>query len=248
MATWSALFSGFRSPVQQSDRMVVAADVDDQSLDDLAETFIVCFAEGTLIETTDGLRRVEALRPGDMILTQDHGPQPLRWRGSQRIALSRENLHLRPILIRAGALGEDMPQQDLRVSPQHRVLVRSAVARRMFGAEEVLVAAIHLVGLPGITVDQAVGHIVYLHLLMDRHEIVFSNGAATESLFTGPQAMRSISAAARAEIFQIFPQLEAIGAAMELPEPARPLITGRRGRQLAQRHMDNRRPIYLETL
>ncbi|MBK4215503.1 Hint domain-containing protein [Paracoccus caeni] len=220
----------------------------DLPIDRLNDILIACFAEGTMIETTAGLRRVEALRVGDRLLTQDHGPQPLRWTGSQRIELTDLNDHLRPILISAGALGEELPQADLRVSPQHRVLVRSAVARRMFGTEEVLVAAKHLVGLPGISVDQTSRRIVYVHLLLDRHEIVFSNGAPTESLFTGPMALKSVSEAARAEIFELFPELIEIGEEMEAREPIRLLVPGRRGRQLAERHRNNRQPIYQTAL
>ena len=79
------------------------------------------------------------------------------------------------------------------------------------------------------------GGITYFHLLFDRHEIVMSDGAWSESLFTGPQALNSVSDAARREIFALFPDL----AAGLAPQPARRLLTGREARQLADRQRRN---------
>jgi len=63
-----------------------------------------------------------------------------------------------------------------------------------------------------------------------------SNGAATESLLTGAQALKSVGAAASAEILVLFP---------ELGEPAfqlltaRELLSGRKARKLTMRHVQN---------
>ena len=194
-----------------------------------------CFCTGTLIRTAEGLVPVEDLRPGDLVWTRDAGAQALRWVG--RRALGAAELAaapgLCPILIRAGALGEGIPRRDLWVSPQHRVLIRSAIARRMFGASEVLVAARQLVALEGIAQmpSQAVE---YVHFLFDGHQIVESEGALTESLYPGAEAMRALGPAACDEILTLFPELRA--QAMPV---ARPLVAGARGRQLALRHQRN---------
>ncbi|MBK4215504.1 Hint domain-containing protein [Paracoccus caeni] len=222
-----------------------AGHIGNLSVNRVCDNFIACFTPGTLIDTHDGPRLVEDLKAGDAVLTRDNGVQILRWTGGRPMELHAGNDHLRPILIAAGALGEGLPVADLRVSPQHRVLVRSAIARRMFGAEEVLVAAKHLVGLPGIEVDRVADSVTYLHILFDRHEIVFSNGAPTESLFTGPEAMKSVPEAARDEIMSLFPELAATNA---LPVPARMLLNGRRGRQLAERHLNKGRPVYVAAI
>ena len=136
----------------------------------------VCFTPGTLIQTTQGLRPVEALHPGELILTRDHGPQPL-------LGLCRERFTAlgaaAPVLIRKGALGNDA---DLIVSQQHRMLICDWRAELYCGAPEVLVAARHLVDgdaislLPGGMVD-------YLHLRFAGHEIVTAAGIPSESLF-----------------------------------------------------------------
>lgn len=193
---------------------------------------IPCFTRGTMIETEHGPIAIELLRAGDLIRTRDNGLQPIRWIGS-RLLDSRDlshNDHLRPIRIKAGALGEGLPAQDLLVSPQHRILLRSEIARQMFGAEEVLVAAKQLLSLNGFERATELTEVEYFHLLFDRHEIVIANGAETESLYTGAQALKSLGSAAREEVFALFPEL---ASDTHLPASARTLLTGRQSKELA---------------
>ena len=196
---------------------------------------LLCFVTGTLIETDRGMIAVQDLKAGDLVVTRDNGLQPIRWIGSVKMgkgALMAQP-KLRPIRIKAGALGNDMPTADLLVSPQHRVLVRSKVAMKMFGALEVLVAAKQLLQIDGIDIADDVAEAEYFHFLFDRHEVVNSNGAATESLFTGPEALKAVDRQARQEIFSLFPQLR---SADFVATPARPIPAGRRSRKLAVRH------------
>lgn len=206
----------------------------------------VCFANGTLIETDRGPVAVEELRAGDLVVTRDAGLQPIRWIGSKKLgrAVLEGNPGLRPIRIRAGALGGDTPTQDLLVSPQHRVLVRSKTAQRMFGASEVLVGAKQLLMLDGIDVADDLPEVEYFHFLFDDHQVVISNGAETESLYTGPQALRSVGPAALEEIFAIFPELRDRDPA-ERPQGARMLLSGRQGRRLAHRHAQHAKPLVM---
>ncbi|WP_052175044.1 Hint domain-containing protein [Paracoccus sanguinis] len=203
---------------------------------------IPCFAAGTMIETADGPRAVETLAEGDLVRTLDHGLQPVRWVGARRLSAAELAAaeKLRPIRIQAGALGPGTPRADLLVSPQHRVLVRSRIAQRMFGTDEVLVAARQLCQLAGINIAEDVAAVEYVHILFDRHEVVISNGAATESLYTGPEALKSVGPAARAEILALFPEL----ATRDYTPPAgRTLASGRMARKLAVRHAQNGRPL-----
>lgn len=203
---------------------------------------VPCFLRGTMILTTDGLVAVEDLSVGTLVVTRDNAIQPVRWVG--HVALSAERLraqpNLRPIRIAPGALGANLPAQALLVSPQHRILVRSAIAQRMFGAPEVLVAAKQLLPLEGIDIADDLETVEYFHILFDRHEIVFANGTETESLYTGPQALRGVGHAARAEIFALFPELE---RPTSLPPSARELASGRMARKLAMRHLQNGKPL-----
>lgn len=197
--------------LQQVDglQIKIGATVVDGSLLSAENTGVVCFASGTLIKTEYGEIPVEALRLGDRIMTLDHGAKPIKWIGSRHLSAVHLLLadKLRPIQIRRGALGQGLPHTDLRVSPQHRILVRSRLAQRLFGESEILIAAKKLVGYPGITVDTLTPSVTYWHILLNCHEIIFSNGAPSETLFTGPEALKSVGGAARAELATLFPEL-----------------------------------------
>ncbi|MFD1808336.1 Hint domain-containing protein [Gemmobacter lanyuensis] len=123
------------------------------------------------------------MRPGDSILTRDNGPQPILWTGHRRMTGARLYAmpHLRPIRFRAGALGSGRPEDDLLVSPQHRMLVQGPAARALFNEAEVLVAAEDLLNDRSIVVDHALREVTYVHILLERHNIVFANGMETES-------------------------------------------------------------------
>ncbi len=156
---------------------------------------IVCFLRGTLIACAPERQvTVESLKVGDWVRTADRGPMQIRWIGYTR--LDHDTVagrpEFRPIRIRRGALGPDRPDRDLFLSAQHRVLVKSQIARRLFGAAQVLSAAKHLVGLRGIDVHVDCQGADYFHILLDSHEIVFANGAACESLFLGAEAVKSV--------------------------------------------------------
>ena len=201
-----------------------------------------CFVRGTMIDVAHDTVPIETLEPGDLVMTRDNGLQPIRWIGSARIGGRRTDMpeNLRPIRISAGALGTNVPSRDLLVSPQHRILVCSKIARRMFGADEILVAAKQLLQLDGVEIADDLREVEYFHILFDRHEIVTSSGTQTESLYTGGEALKSIGAQAREEIFILFPELKEQDY---LAVPARPLVNGRKGRKLVARHVEHRRGL-----
>ena len=199
---------------------------------------VICFARGTLIATPEGARPVEALRLGDPVATLDHGPRPLRWIGMRRVTAAElaATPKLRPIAIAPGALGDGLPARRLVVSPQHRMLVRSAIAARVTGAEEVLVPAVKLLPLPGVRRMAGCRRVDYFHIAFDAHEVVFAEGAPAESFLPGPHALATLTPEARAEFAAIFPELPA-------PRPARPIPEPRRMRELVARHRKNSQPI-----
>lgn len=212
-------------------------------------SLVPCFTPGTLIAAPDGPVAVERIRPGMRILTADAGAQTVRWAGMRRLGprdLAAQP-NLRPIRIRAGALGHGLPARDMLVSPQHRMLVASKIATRMFGRDEVMVAAKHLCSLPGIAEEPPGAGVSYIHFLFDAHQVVFAEGAPTESLYPGPMALQGLAPEARAEITALFPDLVARLARGESPEGARPFLTARQARKLTERHARNRKPL-LQTL
>jgi hypothetical protein len=162
---------------------------------------IPCFVAGTRIRTPRGEVPVETLRPGDLVLTHDDGPQPLRWIGMRTVPAEGA---MAPVHIRAGTFGR---HGALRLSPQHRVLVRDGLADLLFGEAEVLVAAKDLVNGRSIT-QRPGGEVTYVHLLFDRHQVVWSEGLATESFLPGPQTAAVLDDPAAEELRRLFPDLD----------------------------------------
>ena len=207
------------------------------------DTVVPCFTLGTKIDTPSGPRPVETLEAGDFVLTLDNGPQAIRWIGRRTLDSIDLNIKpkLRPVRIAKGALGEGLPERTLRVSPQHRMLLRSAIAERMFSSHEILVPAIKLMGLPGVSVDQEAQSVTYVHILFDRHEVVFAEGAPSESLLTGPEALKSVGKDALVEITELFPEIVAKDYE---PQVARLVPQqGRKMQSLIQRHVKNDKPL-----
>jgi hypothetical protein len=163
---------------------------------------VICFTPGTRLATPDGARAIEDLRPGDRVLTADNGPQPVVWVGRRHLTGARLYAmpHLRPVRIRGGALGSGVPEGVLAVSPQHRVLVRGAVARALWNTPEVLVEAAHLIDDRAVTVDCSARSVDYVHILFEAHQIVWANGVATESFHPEAAAEGSLSPADAAAI------------------------------------------------
>ncbi len=172
------------------------------------ENVIPCFTPGTLIATPTGERRVEELAVGDRVITRDNGIQEIRWVGQREMSGAELSAapHLNPVLIRAGALGKGLPERDMLVSPQHRVLMSGDKTELYFDESEVLVAAKHLVGMDGIDVVEVSGT-TYIHVMFDQHEVILSDGAWTESFQPGDQTLGAMGDAQRAEIIELFPEL-----------------------------------------
>ena len=162
---------------------------------------VPCFVAGTMIATTEGERAAETLVPGDMILTQDDGPQPLRWAGTRTVAAAGA---FAPIHIRRNTFGT---HRDLLVSPLHRILIKDSLAEVLFGEAEVLVAARDLVNDRSITRREG-GEVSYVHLLFDRHQVVFSEGLETESFLPGPETRKSFEREIVEEICALFPEID----------------------------------------
>lgn len=192
------------STAQESSTVFTYTVTDDSGITDVAFVTldtIPCFVSGTLLLTPDGERRIEELAPGDLVITHDSGAQPIRWIGTRTIAAEGR---FAPIKIEAGALGD---HRQLLVSPQHRVLIRDTLSELLFGEAEVLVSAKHLINDRTIRPMEG-GFVTYIHILFDNHQVVFSEGLATESFLPGPQTNDCFEDAVLEEICEIFPELD----------------------------------------
>ena len=169
---------------------------------------IACFTPGTKIATQRGEILVENLLAGNKVVTRDNGIQEIRWIGQKKIdwRIMATNSHLKPILVRQGSLGNDLPERDLMVSPNHRVLVAKERTALQFDESEVLVAAKHLIGGISVRSIDSIGT-TYIHFMCDRHEVVLSDGIWTESFQPTDTSLKGFGNSQRAEIFDIFPGL-----------------------------------------
>lgn len=170
---------------------------------------VICFTHGTQILTPLGPVPVERLREGDLVQTKDSGAQPVCWSGQRRMSGARlfAMPSLRPIRLRAGAIGLGQPDMDILVSPEHRMLVKGAAARALFNTPEVLVAARDLVNGSSVTQDMGLREVTYVHLLLPRHEILIANGVETESFHPANTALSTLDTEDRLRLFRMVPEI-----------------------------------------
>ncbi len=213
LADGRKVFTPSDGQVLQNGTLVSTTYVTDEGpllVDDLGPP---CFTPGTLIRTPRGEVPVERLQVGDKVDTLDNGFQEIRWTGRVKVDGTGR---FAPVVLRPGAIGN---ARELRVSPRHRVLVRGWLAELHFGQPEMLVPAKHLVD-GSTVVQEAVDTVVYHHIMLARHEVIFSNGVPSESFFPGDQALLG-DRATRAELLALFPQLD---MARAFAHTARPIV------------------------
>lgn len=159
-----------------------------------------CFVAGTRIAVPGGQARIEGLRIGDLVVTRDHGPLPIRWIGQRSVPALGPHA---PICFSAGALGTN---DRILVSPQHCVLIDDWRAEVLFGEAEVLCPAHLLVN--GDTIRRApCAEVTYVHLMFDNHELVLAEGMVSESLLFGAYLCQPHTAL-RADILAVCPRMK----------------------------------------
>ncbi len=207
---------------------------------------VTCFCKGTYIQTPSGPTLVEGLKKGDLVCTQDGNSARIHhvYRREISSVELKKNPKLKPVKISAGSLGLGLPTHDLWVSRQHRMLISSSIAFHMFGVNDVLIPAIKLTQLPGIDIDTHITKVEYFHVLLADHEIIFAEGAPTESLYLGEETLKSMTPDGQKEITTIFP---------ELADPLSTFIsthyipTGTLQKKLIKRHAKYKKPLIEST-
>lgn len=172
----------------------------DTALVEITQT-VPCFLRGTMIRVPGGEIPIEDLRPGMQVMTYDNGPQELQWIGSRRTLCTADSA---PVRFATGSCGNNRP---LHVSPQHRMLVSGAQAEMLFGEPEVLVKAKDMVNDSSIRPDRDMRSADYFHLLFGQHQILWANGALSESYQPGPETAAGFDTDTLAEIRHLFPEL-----------------------------------------
>ena len=131
-----------------------------------------CYCAGTHLLTDRGEVAIEALQPGDLLVTRDGRQRAVVWIGRRSYAarFAARNRDVWPVQVRAGALGQGIPHRDLFVSPQHALFL-----------DDVLVPAIALVNGTSIRQVRATKDLHYLHVELDSHDVILAEGAPAES-------------------------------------------------------------------
>lgn len=163
----------------------------DAAMERFAQVAFVSFTRGTHITMASGEQRpIEQLKVGDKVLTRDDGPQEVRWVGQTTLRAVGE---FAPVVIQKGALHNE---NDLIVSPDHRIFVYQRQDKLGAGRSEILVKVRHLIN--GTTVYQQDGGFVeYFQLLFDEHQIIYAEGIASESLLIDPRTRAALPDAMR---------------------------------------------------
>lgn len=143
-------------------------------------TPIVCFVKGTKILTKNGYTLIEYLCVDDEVMTKGKiyknekylnakiRSEPVYWISKFKVRnLTEESA---PICIKAGALRENYPFEDLYVSPNHGMIVKGK-----------LVIAKYLVNEETIFQDFNRKSVTYYHVELERHSAIIANGILAES-------------------------------------------------------------------
>lgn len=191
---------GYSGTIQLNDGTVVTFSEIENIFDENLKS-VVCFTPGTRILTAQGERPIESLQAGDLVLTRDDGLQPIRWIGATTVEGQGA---FAPIYLGRDALeGANRP---LIVSPQHRFLVDDWRADLLFAEQEVLVAAKHMINDHSV-MQLPCPRVTYIHMMFDRHQIVYAEGVATESFHAADYALSGMGPATRDAMFSAFPEL-----------------------------------------
>jgi hypothetical protein len=172
---------------------------------------VICFTPETRLTTPFGPRQIRDLRPGDLIETRDNGPQEVLWSGNRRMSGARLYAmpHLRPVRFKAGALGIGRPDEDLLVSPQHRMLLKGPAAQALFNTPEVLVAAEDLINDLTIITDHTLREVTYVHILLEHHNVIWANGLESESFHPSNTALDTVDPGQLRGLLSLLPGIEA---------------------------------------
>jgi hypothetical protein len=143
----------------------------DNSIAATSSMGLLCFCAGTLIATPGGNVPVEHLRAGDMVTTAHNGPREVKWIGIGNVLATRgKRGAATPVIVRKGALSDNVPAQDLRVTKGHSLFV-----------DGVLIPVEYLINHQSIRWDDHAQAVSLWHIELDTHDVLLANGAPAES-------------------------------------------------------------------
>jgi hypothetical protein len=163
--------------------------------------------EGANVRTPCGARRVEMVRPGDLIVTRDNGLQPVRLIWMREIATNKPDRA--PICLCKRAIGPMMPQQKLSIAPDQRVLVPGY---RLLGQKDTSGCLVYAREIATSSDDAYVETNFqvtrFYTFVFDAHQVFCCNGLPVESFLAGASEIAGLKADYRDELVQLFPKLQ----------------------------------------
>jgi hypothetical protein len=174
------------------------------------------FVAGTRVATPMGYIAVERLSAGDVVLTSDGRHARLSWVGMTRVETTAATA---PVRFETGTMDNMRP---LRLGQGHRVRVSGWRAQLLFDADAVLATAKSFVNSTDVTIEEASGQVVYVHLMFDRHEVVLAENIPCETLRPGPEGLDQLDIMTRRAVLNAHPHLaeaslESTADAADLP-------------------------------
>ncbi len=137
----------------------------------LAVTYLLCFAAGTFIRTPQGDRPWSILTTSDLVVTWTGKVRPITWIGTGRVLATRGRRNAAtPVIVRRGALAENIPHCDLRVTKGHSLFI-----------DNVLIPVENLVNHRSIIWDDRAQEVTIYHVELATHDVLVANGAPAES-------------------------------------------------------------------
>lgn len=164
------------------------------------------------VRTPCGARHVANLRPGDLVVTRDRGLRPVRlvWSRTVTEADMAADPSLAPVCLRPRAIGPMMPQRDLLVAGDHRLLIPGYRLADRPNTAAALIPAREIAGTSDAAfVDRAWEEMTFYNLVFDAHEVFTANGLPVESFHITEDTLEVVPAAVRARILEVFPEFAA---------------------------------------
>lgn len=208
--------------------MTIVAKIADQAT--LGRRGALGLAAGANLRTPCGDRRIENLRPGDLVVTRDDGLQPVRLVFSQTFSAAEiaADPSLAPLHFKARAIGPMMPQRPLTVGGAHRILVPGWRLENADDRTSFLVAARDLASAQDESYSQRLhGDVTYYHVIFDRHQVFTANGLPVESFLPNPVTMSGMKMEVTQQITEIFPELTRSPSSYppaEYPSPSEAMV------------------------
>lgn len=180
--------------------------------DDNAQQLLLGVAGTANVRTPCGARRIENVRPGDLIVTRDNGLQPVLmvWKRTVTETDMAADPSLAPIRLKTRAVGPMMPQQDLLVARAHRILVPGYRLADFPDDRSWLIAARDIVEASDAAfVDKSISELTYYNLVFEDHQAFAANSLPVESFLPSPSVIDRLDEATSRDIAALFATGEA---------------------------------------